>query len=1031
MAKPGNVGQVGKGNGAVGAALVGTSAADVLVGGAADDVLVGLGGGDTLAGAAGNDTLIGGKGNDTLIGGDGADRLLAGKGDDSVDGSAGSDRVAGGKGDDLAVYTWAEQLGPGFSDLGTRDAYDGGQGFDTLQLNLTYGEILLDSVQQDIANFQAFLVASTQSPGNSGVKGPPVFHFSSFGLDVRNFEALSIVLVNNAPTANPDSGATDEDSPLVVAAAGGLLGNDTDPDHLDVLRVATADASSAMGAAVIVGADGSYAYDPTGSLLIQSLPEGGSATDSFSYTISDLAGATSTGLVSITVQGVNDPPVANPDVATTTEDSAVAALVLGNDTDIDLGDSITLDAASVASGLGIAFVLGDSVVFDPLAGYQYLAVNESALVVVSYSISDSYGATASSTLEVTVTGLNDPPDAVNDTLGGGAPLTDEDTAITVAPAALLANDTDPDTSDVLTVVAVAPTSALGAAVSIAADGSLLYNPGTALQSLAGGATATDSFVYTIGDGNGGFDTATVTFAVAGINDAPIAYDDAYQLAGGSLTVATADGVLVNDDDIDGPSLVAQLADGPAHGSLVFNDDGSFSYVPDATYAGLDAFIYRASDGSLDSNLATVLISGSPVNRAPLVGNDSFAMNEDTTLTIAAPGVLGNDSDPDNDLLSAFLVSGPLHGTLSLNEDGSFVYTPFANFFGADSFTYKANDGLADSKAATVAIKIADVPEPGTGKVVSDVAPGTPLTYYMLTYYMRVDGVTKDWVLLDSFGTALSIGGGGSKLGGVLDADDLVVGLGTSRAAAVLLEYAGKGTELKAIEIEAYRPGGSGVPQLVDEFRLEGVQVKLLATDAGGSGTSDLIGFGYREFGHTHIAYDAKGGVLGKSGITVDLETGATGSGPNAAADGYKAKLDDSLPSGADLDYFVHFDGVGGASEWLRLDSLSLGFERLGSVAGGGGGTGRLTASDATLLLGSSAQLIKLTELLADDQTIKLAEIEAYRTGSEGQRQLVDEYRFENVTFNSLDTDNATLNQLTFDFEAYSHGHVSYDTATVT
>src|SRR5512147_2043866 len=122
MAKRGGVGQVGKGSGSSVGALVGTSGADVLIGTAGNDLLVGLGGNDTLLGAGGNDTLIGGKGGDSL------------------DGGAGSDRVAGLKGNDLAIYTWAEHLGPGFSDLGTRDAYDGGQGFDTLQLNLTYGE---------------------------------------------------------------------------------------------------------------------------------------------------------------------------------------------------------------------------------------------------------------------------------------------------------------------------------------------------------------------------------------------------------------------------------------------------------------------------------------------------------------------------------------------------------------------------------------------------------------------------------------------------------------------------------------------------------------------------------------------------------------------------------------------------------------------------------------------------------------------------------------------------------------------------
>ena len=141
----------------------------------------------------------------------------------------------------------------------------------------------------------------------------------------------------------------------------------------------------------------------------------------------------------------------------------------------------------------------------------------------------------------------------------------------------------------------------------------------------------------------------------------------------------------------------------------------------------------------------MLLSVSAVNHAPMASGNSYSMNEDTTLTVAAPGVLGNDTDADGDTLSAVLVNGPAHGSLAFNSDGSFSYTPAANFFGTDSFTYKANDGLVDSKSATVSIAIADVAEAsgGKGKAVHAVEPGADLQYYM-----RIDGVTKDWVELD-------------------------------------------------------------------------------------------------------------------------------------------------------------------------------------------------------------------------------------------------------------------------------------------
>src|SRR5439155_16353 len=113
-----------------------------------------------------------------------------------------------------------------------------------------------------------------------------------------------------------------------------------------------------------------------------------------------------------------------------------------------------------------------------------------------------------------------------------------------------------------------------------------------------------------------------------------------------------------------------------------------------------------------------LVTSNPVTltlRAPVAVNDSYATAEDTTLTVITPGVLANDSDVEGDPLSAVLVSSPTHGTLTLNSDGSFTYTPALNYNGPDSFTYKANDGQVDSPTnATVSITVTPVNDaPGT------------------------------------------------------------------------------------------------------------------------------------------------------------------------------------------------------------------------------------------------------------------------------------------------------------------------------
>src|SRR5204863_216537 len=168
------------------------------------------------------------------------------------------------------------------------------------------------------------------------------------------------------------------------------------------------------------------------------------------------------------------------------------------------------------------------------------------------------------------------------------------------------------------------------------------------------------------------------------------------------------GVLGNDTDVDGNLLTAIVVAPPANGTVTLNADGSFTYAPNANFNGSDGFTYKANDGTTDSNTATVTIAVSAVNDAPVAVNDSYGTTEDTPLTIAAPGVLGNDTDVDGNPLTAAVVAQPAHGTLTVNANGSFTYTPALNFNGIDGFTYKANDGTADSNVATVTITVAPV-----------------------------------------------------------------------------------------------------------------------------------------------------------------------------------------------------------------------------------------------------------------------------------------------------------------------------------
>ncbi|WP_415795068.1 Ig-like domain-containing protein, partial [Mycolicibacterium frederiksbergense] len=166
-------------------------------------------------------------------------------------------------------------------------------------------------------------------------------------------------------------------------------------------------------------------------------------------------------------------------------------------------------------------------------------------------------------------------------------------------------------------------------------------------------------------------------------------------------------------------------------------DGSFTYTPDADFNGTDSFTYTAGDGTETSSIATVSITISPVNDAPVAAGDTVSTDEDTVLN---GNVLSNDSDADADTLTATLVDGPTNGTLTLNTDGSFTYAPDADYNGPDSFTYTASDGTATSSIATVSITVNAVNDtPVTVDDSFSTDEDTQLTGNVLTNDSDVDG----------------------------------------------------------------------------------------------------------------------------------------------------------------------------------------------------------------------------------------------------------------------------------------------------
>jgi len=162
-------------------------------------------------------------------------------------------------------------------------------------------------------------------------------------------------------------------------------------------------------------------------------------------------------------------------------------------------------------------------------------------------------------------------------------------------------------------------------------------------------------------------------------------------------------------DFDGNPQTWTIVTTLTHGTLT-GIAPTLTYTPDPNYIGSDSFTFKVNDGTVDSNIATVTITVTPVNDAPIAVDDAYSLDEDTVLVIAAPSVLTNDTDVECGPLTSVLVTVVSNGTLTLMVDGSFTYKPDSNFFGTETFTYVANDGADDYIVAIVIITVVDMPE---------------------------------------------------------------------------------------------------------------------------------------------------------------------------------------------------------------------------------------------------------------------------------------------------------------------------------
>ncbi|MFN9738119.1 MAG: Ig-like domain-containing protein, partial [Pseudomonadota bacterium] len=299
------------------------------------------------------------------------------------------------------------------------------------------------------------------------------------------------------------------------------------------------------------------------------------------------------------------------------------------------------------------------------------------------------------TLVINVTAVNDAPVASN-----GSATTNEDTSVAATVVAA-----DVDVGDTLTYQIVSgPTN--GTLSGTAPN--YTYTPNTNYF-------GTDSFTFTATDSAmAASNVATFSLTITAVNDAPVGVADTATTA---EDAAISVNVLANDTDVDNTPAQLSVASftQPANGTVAA-DGALLRYTPNANYFGSDSFTYIVTDGSASSAAPTVSLTVTAVNDAPVAVNDAYTLNEDAPLTIAAPGVLGNDTDVDTAAgsLTTVLQNGPATGTLTLAANGGFTYTPNANFKGSDSFTYFVNDGALNSTTpATVTLTVNAVNDPPT------------------------------------------------------------------------------------------------------------------------------------------------------------------------------------------------------------------------------------------------------------------------------------------------------------------------------
>ncbi|MGW9017006.1 tandem-95 repeat protein, partial [Priestia megaterium] len=470
------------------------------------------------------------------------------------------------------------------------------------------------------------------------------------------------VLPTNDPPIVPNYQLTTNEDTAVTSM---VIATDVDNSQL----VYSLQNSPANGT-VNVGLDGMYTYTPNANF---------NGTDQFTVLVSDGQGGTAVSTITITVIPVNDPPI-GPDIVTVTtnEDTTVAGQTPAFDPD---GDSLSFTLQDPPRN-GTAVVNADGT-FTYTPNPNYTGSDSFSVL-----ISDPSGSFIVTDVFIAVVPVNDPPVVPSYTF-----TINEDTVLNSLVAA-----SDIDGDSLIYALSAPPTNG---AVVVNPDGTYTYTPNENYNGV-------DSFSVVVSDGQGGTAVSTITITILPVNDPPV----------GPVVVT-----LVTDEDTpvssqitafdpDGEALTYTLQDPPTNGVAAVNADGTFTYTPNGNYNGPDTFTVLISDPSGAFIVTSVFVTVTPVNDVPVVPNYEFVINEDTTLNSQVVA-----TDIDGNPLTYALLTGPVNGTIVVNPDGTYTYTPNENYNGVDSFSVVVSDGQGGTTVSTSTITILPVNDPPVGPVV--------------------------------------------------------------------------------------------------------------------------------------------------------------------------------------------------------------------------------------------------------------------------------------------------------------------------